>query len=92
MQASVRFRWVVRLSMPRLIFPAISLQTWLSPRVLQRQTYYRCEDGWLLLESSRWLVENRAPGGRPGATAFPQATTSGGLSSESQRQWLRMRR
>lgn len=29
-----------------------------APRVLQRQTHYRCEDGWLLLESSRWLAEN----------------------------------
>lgn len=29
-----------------------------APRVLQRQTHYRCEDGWLLLEPSRWLAEN----------------------------------
>ena len=30
----------------------------LAPRDLRRQTHYRCEDGWLLLESSRWLAEN----------------------------------
>lgn len=27
------------------------------PRILQRQEDYRCEDGWLLLESSRWVAE-----------------------------------
>ncbi len=30
----------------------------LEPRILQRQDDYRCEDGWLLLESSRWMAEN----------------------------------
>jgi hypothetical protein len=29
-----------------------------APLDLRRQTHYRCEDGWLLLESSRWLAEN----------------------------------
>jgi len=29
----------------------------LEPRILQRQEDYRCEDGWLLLESSRWVAE-----------------------------------
>lgn len=29
----------------------------LEPRILQRQDDYRCEDGWLLLESSRWMAE-----------------------------------
>lgn len=27
------------------------------PRVLQRQEDYRCEDGWLVLASSRWVAE-----------------------------------
>lgn len=30
----------------------------LEPRILQRQAHYRCEDGWLLLKSSRWIAEN----------------------------------
>lgn len=29
----------------------------LEPLILQRQEDYRCEDGWLLLESSRWMAE-----------------------------------
>lgn len=27
-------------------------------RILQRGDHYRCEDGWLLLETSRWVAEN----------------------------------
>lgn len=30
----------------------------LEPRILQRGDHYRCEDGWLLLETSRWVAEN----------------------------------
>ena len=29
----------------------------LEPIILQRQNDYRCEDGWLLLASSRWIAE-----------------------------------
>lgn len=29
----------------------------LAPRLLTQQVHYRCEDGWLLLESSRWMAE-----------------------------------
>lgn len=32
-------------------------QASVEPRLLLRQEHYRCEDGWLLLETSRWMAE-----------------------------------
>ncbi|MDR9440295.1 MAG: hypothetical protein RI841_12520 [Halomonas sp.] len=40
-----------------LTVEALGKDASLEPRILQRQDHYRCEDGWLLLESSRWVAE-----------------------------------